>query len=206
MRIGIIGSGNIGSSLAALFAAAGHDVVMSNSRGPQSIADLAGGPGGRIGVGTVAEAVTGADLVAEAIPFGRYRDLPADLLDGTVLVSASNYYPGRDGAIDLGGRADTELVAAHLPGTRVVKAFNTIYFMHLRTQADGAKPLDERRAIPVAADDGSARRTVLDLVAQIGFGPVDNGGLHEGGLRQMVDTPVYNRDVTAAEARRILGV
>jgi hypothetical protein len=203
--IGIIGAGNIGGTLATLLAAAGHDVLLSNSRGPESLADRAGGPGGRIRVGTVAEAAVAGDLVVEAIPFGRYRDLPADALTGRVLVSASNYYPGRDGEIDLEGRADTELVAAHLPGSRVVKAFNTIWSGHLASQGDVARPPDERRAIPIAADDADARRAVLDIVDRLGFGGVDNGSLHDGGLRQMPGTPVYNADITAAEARRLLG-
>lgn len=206
MRIGIVGAGHIGSSLATLFATAGHDVVVSNSRGPDTIQDLAGGPGGRVAVGTVHEAVTGADLVVEAIPFGRYGDLPADLLDGTVLVSASNYYPDRDGAIDLAGRSDTELLAEHVPGARVVKAFNTIWYVHLQTLGDPSKPLEERRAIPVASDDHDAKQLVMGLIDAIGFAPVDNGGLHEGGLRQMPDSPVYNKDVTAGGAREILGL
>ncbi|MGF1664532.1 MAG: NADPH-dependent F420 reductase [Kineosporiaceae bacterium] len=205
MTIGIIGAGNIGGTLATLLAAAGHEVLLSNSRGPESLADRAGGPGGRIRVGTVAEAAAAGDLVVEAIPFGRYRDLPADVLAGRIVVSASNYYPGRDGELDLAGRADTELVAAHLAGSRVVKAFNTIWSGHLAAQGDPARSHDERRAIPVAGDDPAARRTVLDLVDALGLGGVDNGGLHEGGLRQMPGTPVYNADITADEARRLLG-
>lgn len=206
MQIGIIGAGNIGGTLATLLATTGHDVLLSNSRGPQSLAGRAGGPGDRIRVGTVEEAAAFGDVVVEAIPFGRYRDLPADALAGKVVVSAANFYPGRDGDIDLGGRADTELVAAHLAGSQVVKAFNTIYYVHLATQGDPSKPQDDRRVIPVAGDDAAAKRTVLDLVDQLGFGGVDNGDLHTGGLRQMPDTPIYNRDVTAAEGRRILGL
>jgi hypothetical protein len=205
MTIGIIGAGNIGGTLATLLAAAGHEVLLSNSRGPESLADRAGGPGGRIRVGTVTEAAGAGDLVVEAIPFGRYRDLPAEALAGRLVVSASNYYPDRDGELDLGGRADTELVAAHLAGSRVVKAFNTIWSGHLASQGDPARPHDERRAIPVAGDDADARRTVLDLVDALGFGGVDNGALHEGGLRQMPGTPVYNADITKAAARRLLG-
>lgn len=205
MQIGIIGAGNIGGTLATLFAAAGHDVLLS-SRHPDRIADRAGGPGGRIRVGTVADAASFGEIVAEAVPFGRYADLPADALAGKIVISASNYYPGRDGDIDLDGRADTELLAEHLSASRVVKAFNTIYHVHLREQGDPAKPHDERRIIPVAGDDEAARATVLDLVDQLGFGGVDNGDLHTGGLRQMPDAPIYNRDVTAAEGRRLLGL
>lgn len=206
MQIGIIGAGNIGGTLAPLFAAVGHDVLLSNSRGPATIADKAGGPGDRIRVGTVGDAAAFGDVVVEAIPFGRYVALPADALTGKVVISAANYYPGRDGDIDLGGRSDTELLAAHLAGSHVVKAFNTIYYVHLATQGDPSRATDERRVIPVAGDDVTAKRTVLDLVDQLGFGGVDNGDLHTGGLRQMPDAPIYNRDVTAAEGRRILGV
>jgi hypothetical protein len=206
MQIGIIGAGNIGGTLATLLATAGHDVLLSNSRGPGTLSDRAGGPGDRIRVGTVTDAAAVGDLVVEAIPFGRYAELPADALAGKVVISAANYYPGRDGSFDLAGRADTELVAEHLAASQVVKAFNTIYYIHLATQGDPSKPHDDRRVIPVAGDDAAAKRTVLDLVDQLGFGGVDNGDLHAGGLRQMPDTPIYNRDVTAAEGRRILGL
>ena len=204
MDIGIIGAGSIGGTLATLAATAGHTVVVSNSRGPDTIAHLAGGPGGRVRVGTVDDAAAFGELVVEAIPFGRYRDLPVASLAGRVVVSASNYYPGRDGVIELDGRTDTELLAEHLSDSRVVKAFNTIYYVHLQTQGDPSRPPEQRRAIPLAGDDTAAKATVSGLVEELGFGPVDAGSLHDGGRRLMPGTPVYNVDVTAAEARHLL--
>lgn len=119
MRIGIIGAGNIGSTAAKLFAEAGHEVVIANSRGPETLEGLVGEIGANARAGTVEEAADFREMVMEAIPFGRYRELPAEKLSGKVLMTASNYYPERDGEIDLGGLAQSELVARHLPGARV---------------------------------------------------------------------------------------
>ncbi|GAB4209512.1 MAG: NAD(P)-binding domain-containing protein [Roseiflexaceae bacterium] len=205
MRIGIIGSGNIGATLARLFVHVGHEVAISNSRGPESLAPLVAELGSSARAATVEEAAAFGEVVVEAIPFGRYRDLPAEALAGKILVTASNYYPQRDGAIDLGGRAQSELVAEHLAGARVVKAFNTIWYQHLQSQGDASRPLDERRVIVLAGDDAEAKQVVADLISQIGFGPLDAGTLHES-TNQEPDAPIYNKNVTVAEARKILSV
>ncbi len=203
MRIGIIGSGNIGAALARLFVGVGHEVAISNSRGPASLVPLVAelGPGAR--AATVEEAAAFGEVVVEAIPFGRYRDLPAGALAGKIVVTASNYYPQRDGAIELDDRAQSELVAEYLAGARVVKAFNTIWYQHLQSQGDTGKPLEERRVIVLAGDDVEAKRVVAELISQIGFGPLDAGSLRESA-RQEPGTPIYNRDVTLAEARKII--
>jgi 8-hydroxy-5-deazaflavin:NADPH oxidoreductase len=107
MRIGIIGAGKIGATLARLFVQAGHEVAISNTRGPASLAELVQELGPRAQATTVDQAAAFGDLVVEAIPFGRYRDLPAALLTGKIVVTASNYYPPRDGTIDLDGRAQS---------------------------------------------------------------------------------------------------
>lgn len=204
MQIGIIGSGNIGATLAGLLVAAGHEVAISNSRGPESLAELVAGLGPLARAATVDEAAAFGELVIEAIPFGRYRDLPAAPLAGKIVVTAANYYPQRDGAIDLGGGTQSQLVARHLAGARLVKAFNSIWYQHLRQQGDPSKPLDERRVIFLSGDDPAAKAVVADLIAQLGFGPLDLGGLADSA-RQEPDSPLYNRDITVAEARARLG-
>ena len=132
MNIGIIGAGNIGGTLAELFARVGHKVALSNSRGPETLADKVAELGENVTAMTAEDAAAFGDLVLEAVPFGKYRDLPADLLHGKVVMSASNYYPNRDGEMDFHGLTQTGLVAEHLPGARVVKAFNAIFWQHLR--------------------------------------------------------------------------
>ncbi len=126
MNIGIIGAGHIGGTLAKLFIAAGHKVRISNSRGPETLAELVRQLGPNVEAATVEEAASFDHVVVEAIPYGRYRDLPGTVLKGRVLISASNYYPQRDGTIELGDDAQTEHLARSLPGVSVVKAFNTI--------------------------------------------------------------------------------
>jgi predicted dinucleotide-binding enzyme len=203
MRIGIIGAGNIGATLAQLLVNAGHQVAISNSRGPDTLDGLVRTLGPKAHAATVANAAAFGDVVIEAIPFGRYRDLPAAPLAGKIVITASNYYPQRDGMIDPGGRAQSELIAAQLPGARVVKAFNTIWSEHLKRQGDTTKPLDERRVIFLAGDDADAKQVVADLITEIGFGPLDIGSLHDS-TKQEPDTPIYNRDLTVAQARAVL--
>ncbi|HEV2745588.1 MAG TPA: NAD(P)-binding domain-containing protein [Rubrobacter sp.] len=203
MNIGIIGSGNIGATAARLFAAAGHEVAISNSRAPETLEDLVEeiGPGAR--AATVEEAAGFGEVVMEAIPFGRYTSLPAERLAGKVFITASNYYPARDGELDLGGRASSELVAEHLAGARVVKAFNTIYFARLRDNGRPEAPVEEREVIFVSGDDGEAKGVVSGLIEEIGFAPVDVGTLAES-RRQEPGSPVYNVAMNPAQAREML--
>ncbi|NTU83563.1 MAG: NAD(P)-binding domain-containing protein [Chloroflexales bacterium] len=204
MEIGIIGAGRIGATLARLLVDVGQRVAISNTRGPASLAALVAELGPRAQTVSVAEAATFGEVVIEAIPFGRYRELPAALLVGKVVVTAANYYPQRDGLIELAGRAQSELVAEHLAGARIVKAFNTIWYQHLQTQGDPAKPIAARRVIPLSGDDPAAKQLVADLIAQLGFGPIDLGSLHDS-TRQEPDSPIYNKDLTVAQARALLG-
>lgn len=203
MKIGIIGSGNIGATLARLFVTAGHEVAISNTRGPASLADLVQALGPQAQALDADGAAAFGTVVVEAIPFGRYQELPAAALAGKIVVTASNYYPQRDGVIAFGGQAQSELVAAHLPESRVVKAFNTIWYQHLQQQGDVTKDIEDRRVVLLAGDDAAAKQVVADLIAQIGFGPLDLGSLHES-MRQQPDTPIYNQDITVAEARALL--
>lgn len=207
MDIGIIGSGNIGGTSARLLADAGHLVLLSNSRGPESLSEVVGDLGPRVEAVTVEEAAARGEVVLVAIPFGRYRELPVAPLAGTIVIDAMNYYPSRDGAIPAldGGTTSSALLREHLRGARIVKAFNTIWSERLRTASRPAG--DPRRlAIPLAGDDAEAKRVVAGLIDQIGFDPIDNGGLDEGGQRQQPGTPVYNQPLTAAQAREVLGL
>ena len=207
MNIGIIGSGNIGATAARLFVDAGHDVTIANSRGPDSLTELVQDLGESARAATVEDVASSAELVLVAIPFGRYRDLPADALGGKIVVDAMNYYPGRDGhfpELDEDATTSTELVAAHLPNARVVKAFNTMQSTILRERGNQG-PLGERLVMFVAGDDQEAKHRVSTLIEQIGFAPVDTGSLADGGRLQQPDAPVYVKPLTTREAKELLG-
>src|SRR5688500_15428880 len=129
--IGLIGSGNIGSTVARLAVAAGHDVVLSNSRGPETLADLVAELGDRARAATAAEAAEAGDIVVVTIPLKAYREVPVEPLRGKTVIDTNNYYPDRDGHIaelDDESTTTSELLQAHLPGSHVVKAFNNIFF------------------------------------------------------------------------------
>ena len=207
MRIGIIGSGNIGANAARLFVRAGHEVALSNSRGGQGLEALVAELGINGKATTIEEAARFSDVVLVAIPFGMFRTLPADGFKGKVVIDAGNYYPERDGTfaeLDCDKTTSSELMASQLKEARLVKAFNTIYFKHLATQGDPGRPLEERRAIFIAGDDSQAKEIVARLIEEIGFAAVDTGFLHEGGRLQQPGTAVYNKDVTAKEAAALL--
>ena len=126
MNIGIIGAGNIGATAARLFADAGHRVAISNSRGPESLSSLIEEIGPNASAVSVEEAAGFGEVVLVAIPFGRYETLPAAQLADKIVIDATNYYPGRDGQIYFGGLTSSEVISQHLPGARLVKAFNTM--------------------------------------------------------------------------------
>ena len=203
MNIGVIGSGNIGATAARLFAAAGHQVAISNSRGPETLEDLVEEIGPGVRAATVEEAAGFGEVVMEAIPFGRYESLPAERLAGKVFITASNYYPARDGEVEHGELASAEVIQQHLPGARVVKAFNTIYFVRLGENGRPGAPVEEREAIFVSGDDEEAKGVVSGLIEDIGFAPVDAGTLAES-RRQEPGSPVYNVAVNPARAREML--
>lgn len=197
MRIGILGAGNIGGTLARLLTAAGHDVVIGTSRGPEALADLVAEIGERATAATAAGAAEAGEVVIVAVPFRRVRDLPADRMAGKIVVDATNYYPGpetRFPELDDGSMSSSELVATALPGARLVKAVNTIWYQHLR-EHPSAPGTPGRRAIPIAGDDAEAKRVVAGLLDDIGFDSVDVGSLADG-RRIQPDTPVYNVRLT----------
>lgn len=206
MRIGIVGAGMIGGSLAALFGARGHEVLLSNSRGPQTLRDQVASLPPGVQASTVEQAARGGDVVVVAIPLHRFPELPADAFAGKIVVDTGNYYPGRDGVLpqlESGQTTSSEMVAAHLAGARLVKAFNTIYFQTLQADGRPDAPEEERLAIPVAGDDAAAKQVVAELIREIGFAPVDTGSLADG-RRQEPDTPVYGKVVGPAQAGELL--
>jgi len=189
---GFIGSGNIGSTVAKLAILAGHDVVMSNSRGPETLSDLVAELGPRARAATAEEAAAAGDLVVVTIPLKNYADVPVEPLRGKVVIDTMNYYPQRDGQIaelDDESTTTSELLQAHLPESRVVKGFNNIFFGHLatlgRTTGD---PL--RSALAIAGDDADAKQVVTDALDAIGYDTVDLGPLSEGWRTQR-DTAAY---------------
>jgi predicted dinucleotide-binding enzyme len=203
MRIGVIGSGHIGATIARRLVDEGHEVAISNSRGPETLGEVAEQTGAQ--PATVEGAAAFGDVVVEAIPFFAYDTLPEQALEGKVLVDASNYYPARDGTIDAveSGTPSAQVIADHLPGTRVVKAFNTVFWERIR---DEHKPSGDpdRLGVPVAGDDEDAKRLVFGLVDQIGFDAVDAGSLADS-RRQEPGAPVYGNVTNAEGVRDALG-
>jgi predicted dinucleotide-binding enzyme len=205
MRIGIIGSGKIGATAAKLFTRAGHEVAIANSRGPDSLAGVAEDIGAR--AATVDDAAAFGEVVLVAIPLHAYDTLPAAALAGKVVIDANNYYPGRDGAIerlDSDETTSSELLAEHLDGAHVVKAFNTMQAMLLGSRGMPDTTREQRLALLVAGDDAEAQRRVTELIDEIGFAAVDTGPLGEGGRRQQPGGPLYNVTLSAPEAERAL--
>ncbi|MEU6411434.1 NADPH-dependent F420 reductase [Microbispora sp. NPDC046933] len=205
MVIGFIGSGNIGGTLAKLAVDAGHSVVLSNSRGPDTLSELVARLGPNARAATPAEAAEAGDIVVVTIPFGRYREVPVEPLDGTIVIDTNNYYFERDGhfpELDAGETTDSELLSSHLPGARIVKAFNSIYYVHLAEQGQPAGT-ENRRALPIAGDDAEAKKVVAELIDSFGFDVVDAGPLAEGRRFQR-DKPAYVNRLTSAELREAL--
>jgi 8-hydroxy-5-deazaflavin:NADPH oxidoreductase len=180
MRIGIIGAGFIGRAIARHAVAHGHEVMLSNSRSPDTL--LSAAISLRCLKGTAAEAAAFGDVVLVALPLHAYRAVPVEPLAGKVVLDANNYYPERDGRMaELDARTTTtsELVARHLSGSRVVKAFNAILAADLENDGRPAGS-PGRRALPIAGDDLAARRVAAGLQEQFGFDVVDAGPLSEG--------------------------
>jgi predicted dinucleotide-binding enzyme len=206
MKIGIIGAGEIGGTLTRRLTALGHQVVVANSRGPKSLADLAAETGAK--AGSVEEAAGFGEVVVVTIPEKNIPNLPRDLFaripDTVVVVDTGNYYPRqRDGRIDgiEAGLTESQWVAQQL-NRQVVKAFNNIYAEHLLKMGQ-PKGTPGRIALPVAGDDPAAKAIILKLVDELGFDGVDAGALDES-WRQQPATPVYCQDLDAEGVRRAL--
>ena len=206
MKIGIIGAGNIGGNLTRRLTHLGHDVAVSNSRGPETLRELVNQTGAR--AVAVPEAALDADLVIVSIPEKKVPDLPAGFLErakeGAVVIDTGNYYPqqrdGRIGEIE-DGMTESRWVSNEI-GHRVVKAFNGTYAANLLERARPAGAPD-RMGLPVAADDEGDKKLVMDLIDELGFDPVDAGTIDDS-WRQQPGTPVYGLDADANGVRLAL--
>jgi predicted dinucleotide-binding enzyme len=189
---GFIGSGHIGSTVARLAIDAGHDVVLSNSRGPQTLTDLVAELGPRARAATPDEAARAADVVVVTVPLRARGDLPHAALAGKVVIDTMNYYPQRDGLVpELEDESTTtsELLQALAPDAKVVKGFNNILFSHLATLARPSGSPD-RSALAIAGDDTAAKEVVREALDAIGYDTVDLGPLAQGWRTQR-DTAAY---------------
>ncbi|MEU9133337.1 NAD(P)-binding domain-containing protein [Kitasatospora sp. NPDC048540] len=190
--LGLIGSGNIGSTLARLAVDAGLDVVLSNSRGPQTLSGLVAELGPHARAATPAEAAAAGDWVVVTVPLKNYLKVPAAPLAGRTVLDTNNYYPERDGhfdRLDSGATTSSGLLQEHLADAHVVKAFNNIYFGHLAALARPAGAPD-RTALPIAGDDAAAKAAATSLLDALGYDTVDAGPLAEG-WRFQPGTPAY---------------
>ncbi|HTX25647.1 MAG TPA: NAD(P)-binding domain-containing protein [Streptosporangiaceae bacterium] len=190
--VGIIGSGMIGGTVARLSVAAGYHVVLSNSRGPETLEELAAELGPLARPATAEQAGEAGDLVVVSVPVKAFGDIPAKPLAGKPVMDTGNYYPQRDGHIDeldTGALTSSGLLQRYLPDAHVVKVFNNIFFKHLRYLArpHGA---EDRAALPIAGDDAAAKAAVTEFLDSIGYDAVDVGPLAES-WRQEPGTPVY---------------
>ena len=205
MVIGLIGAGHIGSQIARLAVANGFQVVISNSRGPETLATLVNELGPNARAASAVDAAKAGDIVVVTVPLKNYRDVPVAPLAGKIVIDTNNYYPQRDGHIpelDNESTTTSELLQSHLPASKVVKAFNHIYAAHLTTdgQPSGSK---NRRGLVIAGDDPGAKAEVATLLDRFGFDAVDAGPLKEGWRIQR-DTPGYGPRRTAEELRQDL--
>jgi 8-hydroxy-5-deazaflavin:NADPH oxidoreductase len=207
MRIGIVGAGMIGSTLAKLWVDAGHDVRVA-SRHPEELRGLVGRLGSRASAGTPAEAAAFGDVVVLTVPLKAVPDLARDFassLAGKIVLDTGNAYERRDGAAarDASGhpKGSAGWAAAMFPGAQWVKAFNSVYFKTLETEAHRT---EDRVGIPLASDSPAAMETAADLVRDAGFEPVIVGSL-ERGKEFEPGTPPYNTGMSGAQLRALLG-
>ena len=200
--IGLIGAGHIGSQIARLAVAHGYNVVISNSRGPETLSDLVKELGPNARAATVVDAARAGDIVVVTIPLKSIRSVPVEPLIGKVVIDTNNYYPERDGHIpelDNESTTTSELLQSHLPQSKVVKAFNHIYAAQLTTDGRPAGTKN-RRALVIAGEDPAAKAVVANLLDQFGFDAVDAGPLKEGWRIQR-DTPGYGPRRNAEELK-----
>jgi predicted dinucleotide-binding enzyme len=201
--LGLIGAGNIGSALARAALKQGWDVVLSNSRGPETLAELVSELGPQARAATPAEAAAAADLAVVTVPLKAVSDIPVEPLAGKVVIDTNNYYFERDGRIaelDNGSITTSELLQRHLPDSKVVKAFNHIGAEEIGSHAQPAGTSD-RRALAIAGDDADAKATVAAFIDSVGFDVVDLGPLAEGWRTQR-DTPAYGPRFDAEALRQ----
>ncbi len=190
--VGFIGSGAIGSTVARLAVEAGFQVVLSNSRGPETLADTVAELGPRAAAATSEQAAASGDLVVVTVPVRAFPNLPVAALAGKTVIDTCNYGPERDGNItelDEGSLTSSELLLRYVPDAKLVKAFNNIFYKHLLSLARPAGATD-RSYLPIAGDSAPAKAAVTDFIESIGYGVVDAGRLADG-WRQATGTPVW---------------
>jgi 8-hydroxy-5-deazaflavin:NADPH oxidoreductase len=190
VKIGIIGAGFIARAVTAVAMKHGHEIMVSNTRSPETLFSLTASTGCK--AGSPQEAAEFGDIVLVAIPLKAYQTIPVAPLEGKIVLDANNYYPERDGHIgelDRDEITTSELLARHLPKSKVVKVFNAIQAIDIESDGRPAGSPD-RRAHPIAGDDAAAKKVVADLVDQFGFDVVDAGPLSEGRRFQR-GTPAY---------------
>jgi predicted dinucleotide-binding enzyme len=190
--LGLIGSGNIGGTLARLAVDAGLDVVLSNSRGPQTLSDLVAELGPRARAGTPAQAAAAGDWVVVTIPVGAIGAVPREPLAGKTVIDTGNYWAPRDGTIselDAKELTDSEILQRHLAEAHVVKAFNNINYKHL---AALPRPVDsaDRTTLPIAGNDPGAKKHAAELLSLLGYDFLDMGPLTES-WRSQVGNPAF---------------
>ncbi|MEL6461307.1 MAG: NAD(P)-binding domain-containing protein [Cyanobacteria bacterium J06621_15] len=205
MKIGIIGSGNIGGTLGQHWAKVGHEVMFS-SRHPEELEDMANKVGAK--VGNAEETAAFGDVILLAIPYGKVPDVAKQIgsLDNKIIIDAGNPYPQRDGdvaqqVIDDKSQTATGYIASLFPGAKTVKAFNSVYFKVLEEQAFQSG--ENRIAVQIAGDDDRAKETLKKLIEEIGFAPQDIGSLNESTIFEP-DAPLYNQNLKIGEAEKLL--
>jgi predicted dinucleotide-binding enzyme len=200
MIIGIIGAGNVAQTFARFALASGHDVTISNNRGPDTLREIEKTLGGRVRIGTVAQAVI-APVVLLAVPWPSVESALSDLpsWDDRILIDATNGFKDgtpAGGIVDTGERSTSEVVASYAPGARIVKTFNTNAMAVL---ANTSPYPGVKRVLFVSGDDSTAKGVVVDLLQSFGFATLDLGNLHVGGRLQQVGGPIAARDFLLAE-------
>lgn len=198
MNIGIIGAGHIGATVAELFAKAGHSVSISNSSGGDPLTSVVEKLGPDVHQATDEEVVKFGEVILIAIPWPRRHELPdAQLFENKITIDSMNDVS--QGSDDPGASTSSELLSQQIPGARLVKGFNTLYFETLRT---GSRPQgSDQLVLFIAGDDSEAKGVVARLIEEIGFAAVDTGFLHEGGRLQQPGSPIFNVPMTVEEAR-----
>jgi len=205
--IGIIGAGHIGSALARAFSGLGYDVVIANSRGPETLADLVAELGPKVTAATAQDAAAAADIAVVTVPLSALKDVPVQPLAGKIVLDTNNYYFERDGHIDALDRGETttsQLLQDHLPASKVVKAFNQILASDINTTGLPAGTPD-RRALGTASDHEDAIAFITGVYDALGYDTVSAGPLSES-WRLERDRPAYVTRQTADELRANLAI
>ena len=205
MRIGILGAGELGGTVAELWASTGHRVAIGDPRGSIASKDLVERIGSSARGTTIEEAARFGDVVVLAGPFGEPDAFPQpQSVAGKIVIDAMNAVTETGEEIDLRGRASSDVIAERLPDARIVKAFNTIQPDTLRSEGRRSTPSERRFVVFLAGDDGRAKGRVSTLIDEIGFTPIDTGLLAWGGRLQAPGSKIFNQPMLPAEARRVL--